>query len=70
MDQKQILANKLTATEAAQFLGTSISFIRKSTQNGSLVYYRLGNRFYYLESDLLSLIKKITPPDNGEFDLE
>lgn len=65
----ETLNTKLNAIEAAKFLGCSISFIRVQTRKGLIAHFKLGNRFYYREDDLLTLIKRVEP-HNAEPSLE
>lgn len=49
----------LTAAEAAQFLGCSVSFIRKAKQRGELPYTQLGSRYTFDKNDVLNLVKRV-----------
>lgn len=63
---QETLNQRLNAEQAAKFLNCSVSFIRKETKNGNLAHIRMGARFYYLESDLLTLFKRVEPHTNAD----
>lgn len=65
MDTQDFIKTRINMRQAAIFLGVSISQIRKATSEGRLAHFKIGNRFYYLETDLLSLIQRVEPHNNG-----
>lgn len=47
----------LTATQAAEFLGMSLSYLYKLTHNRTLAYFKPnGKMLYFLESDLVAWV--------------
>jgi len=64
------MSEQLTAPEAAQLIGCSVSFIRKSKQQGKLAYIAIGNRYTFNRQDVLNLVKKVEPHNNDNIDLE
>ncbi|MEG0602168.1 MAG: helix-turn-helix domain-containing protein [Mucinivorans sp.] len=47
----------LTATQAAAFLGMSLSYLYKLTHNRTLAYFKPnGKMLYFLESDLVAWV--------------
>lgn len=58
------MEDQLTALEAAEFLGCSVSFIRKARQQGLVAYTQFGSRYTFEKKDLLTLIKKVEPHTN------
>lgn len=49
----------LTRTEVAKLLSVDISTVHNWTKKGKLVAYGLGNRVYYLRSEVEASIKKL-----------
>ena len=64
------MSEQLTAPQAAALIGCSVSFIRKSKQQGRLAYTAIGNRYTFEKNDVLDLVKKVEPHNNDNIDLE
>lgn len=60
----------LDSKKAAEFLGCSVSFIRKAKQQGKLAYNQLGGRYTFEEADLLKLKTRVEPHNNANTELE
>lgn len=62
----QIMPEQLTSVQAAEFLGCSVSFIRKQKQLGHLAFTQMGSRYTFEKQDLLKLIQKVEPHTNDQ----
>ena len=61
-----LIGNRLNVTEAANFVGASVSFIRNRINDGRLPCVKIGNRAYIEPADLEKLI---TPQDNEQSEI-
>lgn len=61
---------QLTAAQAAELLGCSVSFIRKAKHQGKLAFISLGGRYTFDKNDVLKLRTKTEPHTNDIIELE
>ena len=64
------MSEQISAKEAAELIGRSVSFIRMMKVSGALPFVQLGGRYTFNRRDVLNLFKKSEPHNNAQIELQ